>query len=147
LQAKVFDHALDTARAELQAGLSDFLSNNLSRSVRVKEAMPNDLTCNLLGAAVVVFWSPFFARESLGAMKAKGLANLVVPRLAEAECLSSLAWTEGTTFALDQHSKLSSDVVICGDAKGSMRSNEYLSITIKRKHKKLLKTHNTGEKQ
>jgi hypothetical protein len=147
LQAQVCDNALDTSRAELQAGLSDFLSTNLSRSVRGKEAMPNDLTGHLLGAAVVAFWSPLFARESLGAMQAKGLAHLVVPRLAEAACLSSLARTEGTPFALDQHSKLSRDVVICGDAKGSMRSNESLSITIKRKHKKLLTPRNPGGKQ
>jgi hypothetical protein len=33
LQAKVVDDALDTSRADLQTGLSDFLSDDLSRGV------------------------------------------------------------------------------------------------------------------
>ena len=138
MQAKVFDHALDTTRADLQAGLSDFLSDHISRGVWVQESMPNDLTGHLLGAAVLAFWSPFFAREGLGAMKAKGLANLVVPRLAEAECLSRLARAEGVTFALDQHRQLSSDVVLFEDGKGAMRPNEPVLITIKCQHNQLL---------
>ena len=48
LQAKLFDNALDTSRADLHAGLSEFLRDDISRSVRVKESMPNDLTCRLL---------------------------------------------------------------------------------------------------
>lgn len=92
------------------------LRNPLSRRVRVKESMPNDLTSHLLGAAVWALWSAFLAHEGLGAMQAKGLANVLGPRLAEAECLSRLARTEGTTFARDQPSKLSSDFVIVGDA-------------------------------
>ena len=91
LPAKVFDHSLDTSRADLEAGLSDFMRLHLSRSIRVQESMPNDVTCHLLGAAVCTFLSPFFAHEGLGALQAKGPAKLVVPRRAEAECLSCLA--------------------------------------------------------
>ena len=77
-------------------------------------------------------------------MQVKGLANLVVPRLAEAECLSSLARTKGAAFTRDQHRKLLRDFVILRDGKRSMWSNESLLITIKRQHKKLLTPENTG---
>ena len=52
MQAKVFDDTLDTSGADLQAGLSDFLSDHSSGGVRVKESMSNNLTSHLLGAAV-----------------------------------------------------------------------------------------------
>jgi hypothetical protein len=68
LKAKVFDDTLDTSRADLQAGLSDFLSDHLSRSVRVEESVPNNLTGYLLGAAVLAFGSASLAREGLGTM-------------------------------------------------------------------------------
>jgi hypothetical protein len=68
LQAKVFNDALDTACADLQASLSDFLSDHLSRRVRVEESVPNDLTGHLLGAAVLALGAAFVAREGLGAM-------------------------------------------------------------------------------
>jgi len=131
LQANVFDDALDTARADLQAGLSDFLRDHLSRRVRVKESVPNNLTGHLLGAAVRAFGAAPLAREGLGAMELKGCTHLVVPRLAEAEGLSRLARTEGITFAFDEHRQLSRDVVLFEDGKGAMRSNKPVLITIK----------------
>ena len=100
LKAEVFDHTFDTSRADLQAGLSDLLRNHLSRRVRVKESMPHDVTGHLLGTAVWAFWSAFLAHQGLGAMQAKGLANVIGPRRAEAECLRRLARTEGTPSAI-----------------------------------------------
>jgi hypothetical protein len=56
---------------------------------------------------------------------------LVIPRLAEAECLSRLARAEGITFARDQHRQLSSDVILFEEGKGARRSNEPVWIAIK----------------
>jgi hypothetical protein len=56
---------------------------------------------------------------------------LGVPRLAKAKCLSRLARTEGLTFAFDEHRQLASDVVLCEDGKGAMRSNKSVLIPIK----------------
>jgi hypothetical protein len=140
LQAKVFDDALDTARADLQAGLSDFLCDHRSRRVRVEEAVPNDLTGHLVGTAVLAFGSASLAREGLGAMELQGFTNLGVPRLAEAEGLSRLARTKGITCAFDEHRQLSRDVVLFEDGKGAMRSNEPMLITIKCEHDPLLRS-------
>jgi hypothetical protein len=139
LKAKVFDDTLDTSRADRQAGLSDFLRDHLSRSVRVEESVPHNLTGYLLGAAVLAFGSASLAREGLGTMELKGFTNLVVPRLAEAECLSRLARTEGITFAFDEHRQLSREVVLFEDGKGAMRSNKPVLITIKCEHDPLLR--------
>src|SRR5437870_2302349 len=109
--------------------------------------MPNDLTGHLLGAAVLAFGSAFLARERLGAMQLKGLTNLVIPRLAEAECLGRLARTEGVTFALDEHHQLSSDVVLFEDEQGALRSNEPVLLTIKYQHNQLLRPEHTRGKR
>jgi hypothetical protein len=93
--------------------------------------MSNDLTGHLLGAAVLAFRAPFLAREGLGAVQLKGLTNLVIPRLTEAECLSRLAGTQGVTFTFDEHRQLSSDVVLFEDGQGAMRSNEPMLMTVK----------------
>jgi hypothetical protein len=144
LQAKVFDDALDTAGADLQTSLSDFLRDDISRGVGVEESMPHDLTGHLLGAAVLAFGSAFVAHKGLGAMQLKDLTNLVVPSLAEAECLSRLARTEGVTVALDEHRQLSSDIVLFEDGKRTMRSNEPVLIMIKCQHNPLLTPEHNG---
>lgn len=130
LQANVFDDARDTARAALPTRVSDVRRDALRRGVGVEEAMPQDVTGHFLGATVVACGAACLARERLGAMPLQGLTHVVIPRRAEAECLSRLARTEGLTCALDAHRQLASDVVLCEDGKGALRSNEPVLLTI-----------------
>jgi hypothetical protein len=46
------------------AGLLELLRDDLGRSIRIQETMPNNLAHHLLGASIIALWPACFALQS-----------------------------------------------------------------------------------
>jgi hypothetical protein len=71
LQAVVTDHPLNAANANRVASLLKPLGDDLSRCIRIQEAMPNDLALQFTGASIVGLWSAKLALKPQRAVSPK----------------------------------------------------------------------------
>jgi hypothetical protein len=134
LKAKVFDDPIDASNADGEAGLRQFLRDDVGGSVGVEEPMPNHLTHSLSGTAVVAFRAPFLAGERRSPLEAIDLKKLIVTLLGEAELFRGLFWSKGAALPLNEHKKLLRDFVITEHRKRASRANDRLYLSIVGKH-------------
>lgn len=85
MKAELADHALDGAGRDRMAGLAQLLADDRRRGIRIQEAVTDHLLHDLVGAAVISFGTAFLVLEGQCALPFKGVAQLEVALLGEAE--------------------------------------------------------------
>ena len=68
MQAVIGDDPFDAALANGVALLADFLSDDFGGGSRIQEAAADDQAHDLIGAAVIGFWSRGLQEQALGAL-------------------------------------------------------------------------------
>src|SRR5467141_335226 len=145
LKAKVFDDPIDAANADCEAGLRQFLRDDVGGSVGVEEPMPNHLTHSLSGTAVVALRASFPAGERRSPLEAIDLKKLIVTLLGEAELFCGLFWSKQAALPLNEHKKLLRDFV--EHRKRASRANDRLCLSIVGKHSEAPNIWRTEEKR
>jgi hypothetical protein len=112
LKAVLFDDAVDTPSADLEAGLAELLRDDVDRGVRIEKAVTDDLANEFVGADMVAFGAGLVALESCASMFTIEFEQLKISLLAEAELLSGLGGTDSFALALDEHGEAGDDEVI-----------------------------------
>ena len=130
LKAKVFDDPIDAANAESEAGLRQFLRDDIGGSVGVEAPMPHHLTNSLSGTAVVALRAPFPAGERRRPLEARDLQKLRGTLRGEAELFRGLFWSKRAALPLNEPQKLLRDFVITEPRKRASRANERLCLSI-----------------
>ena len=111
MQAVVGEHALDTAAADGEVGLAQFLGDDLGGGVGVQKAVTQDLTDGLVGTAVIRFGSGFLRLEGRQAAALKGVQDLVIALAAITIFLGDGGDVSVQTLAFDQHEETAGQVV------------------------------------
>jgi hypothetical protein len=124
LQAEVGEDTLDAAGAEGVAGLADFLGQDGGRSVRIQEAMADDLLADRLSAAVGGFGAALLALQGAGAARLIEPAQLEIALLAEAEFAGSGQGAVGFAFAFVEHGQFTGDFVVVADGQRARGAGE-----------------------
>jgi hypothetical protein len=112
LKAILLDDADDTAHADREAGLTEFLRDDVDCGVRIEEAMSDDLANNLIGADIVAFGTGLVALESCASMFLIEFEQLKVSLSAEVELFGGLGGAEPFALAFDEHGQAGDDEVV-----------------------------------
>ena len=137
MQAELFDDAFDTAGADRQAGLGDFLSDDVGRGIRVEEAMTNNLAHDFVGATRTGFGTPFATDEGLGALGVKELAELEIALLAEPELGCGLRGSQALAIAFEEHGEFDRAFVLGGDRQNASGADKGMAIQVEVQHRNL----------
>jgi len=124
LQAQFGDDAVDTAQADREMGLPEFLGDDLGGGLWVKELVAHDLEEELLGASVVGLGAGLMGFKGLQAARVEGLQELIVALAAEAVFLSDGGDVVLQTLAFDEHEEAVGLLVGRGDEQGAGRAGE-----------------------
>jgi hypothetical protein len=109
LKAVLLDDADDTPNADLEAGLAEFLRDDVNRGIGIEEAVTDDLSNDLVGADVVVFGAGLVALESRASMFTIEFEQLKISLLAELELVGGLGGAEPFALAFDEHGQPGDD--------------------------------------
>ena len=112
MKAVLLDDADDTTSADREAGLAEFLRDDVDRGVRIEEAVTDDLADDFVGADIVVFGAGLVALESCASMFTIEFEQLKISLLAEVELKSGLGGTEPFALAFNEHGQAGDDEVI-----------------------------------
>jgi hypothetical protein len=115
LQPEVRNDAFDAAGANAQAGLAEFLGDDVGGGVGVEKAVADDLANDLSGAAGATFRTRLAGCQGAGAANSEGLAELEVALFAEVVLGRGLKGAEPQTLRLDDHEELAGDLVVFRD--------------------------------
>ena len=105
-------------------GLLEPLRNDLGRSIRIQETMPNDLAHYLLGASIVGLGPACFALQSQGPLSFKDFQQLKIALPSVTEFPSSLRGTQSLAFAFEKHCHLTGDFIMVGQEDRTGMSDE-----------------------
>ena len=112
MKTVLLDDADHTTHADREAGLAEFLRDDLDRGVRIEEALPDDLANDLVGADIVAFGPGLVALESCASMFTIEFEQLKVSLFAEVEFFGGLGGTEPFALAFDEHGQAGDDEVV-----------------------------------
>jgi len=112
LKAVLLDHADDTTNADWEAGLTEFLRDDVDRGVGIEEALADDLANDLVGADIVVLGAGLVALESCTSLFTVEFEQLKISLFAEVELLGSLNGAEPFALAFEEHGQSGDDEVV-----------------------------------
>jgi hypothetical protein len=115
LKAVLLDDADDTANADREAGLAEFLGDDVNRGVGIEEALTDDLANDLVGADIVAFGAGLVALESSASMFTIEFKQLKISLFTEVVLLGGLGGAEPFTLAFDEHRQAGDDQVVGKD--------------------------------
>src|SRR6516165_282003 len=124
LQTKVADDSLDAANANQVVGLPELLGDDLGRSLRIQETVPDNLAHHLLGATVVSLWSARFALQGQGAAELQLFEQLKIALLRVAEFLGGPGGAQPLALAFKKHRQFTGDLILIGQEDGTRRTQE-----------------------
>ncbi|MCJ7803411.1 MAG: hypothetical protein MUP18_02310, partial [Desulfobacterales bacterium] len=106
------DHPFHTSDGNQTPILVQFLGNDLRRHVWIKKSIPDNLTYDLIGSAVVPFGPRFAPFESLSALVHKLTQDLVVTLSSVSKLFCGFGRAKTFTLALKEHRKFKGDFII-----------------------------------
>ena len=112
MKAVFLDDTDDTANADLETGLPEFLGDDVNRGIRIEEAVTDDLANDLAGADIVVFGARLVALESCAALFTIEFKQLKISLLAQVEFRGGLGGAESFALAFDEHGQSRDDEVV-----------------------------------
>ena len=112
MKAVLLDDADDTANADREAGLTEFLGDDVNRGVGIEEALTDDLANDLVGADIVAFGAGLVTLESSASMFTIEFKQLKISLFAEVELLGGLGGAEPFALAFDEHGQAGDDQVV-----------------------------------
>jgi hypothetical protein len=112
LQAVLLDDADDTPNADQEAGLAEFLRDDVNRGVWIEETVTDDLSNDLVGADIVAFGAGLVDLESCASMFTIEFEQLEVSLFAEVEFLGGLGGAKAFALAFDEHGQAGDDEVV-----------------------------------
>ena len=124
MQTKVADDPLDAANANEVVSLLELLSDNLSRSIRIQEAVTNDLAHHLLSATIIGLWAACFALQGQRALSFKVFQELKIALFSITEFTSGLSGTQSLALAFEKHGQLAGNLIIVGQEDRTGRTDE-----------------------
>ncbi len=119
MESELGDDAVYGPFADTEVTLAEFLSDHLGTGLRIQKAVTDDLTDQFLGASVVGFGAAFGTEESLPAFVEKEGPELEVTLTAKTEFSSGTVNALRAAFALDEHGKLTRDLIVLGNGQGA----------------------------
>jgi len=131
LQPVVGDHPFDASCTDGEAGLAEFLGDDVGGRIRIKKAVANNLPYDFVRASVIPFWTARLARQRLGSLLLVGLAKLEVALFAEPVFLGRSVGAEAFAFSFNQHGQLPSNLVFLANPQGTMIAHDGLHPMIK----------------
>jgi hypothetical protein len=111
LKAVVLDDSDDTTNADREAGLAEFLRNDVRRCVRIEETLTDDLANDLVGADIVALGARLVGVESRASMFAVELEQLIIPLSAQTELLRGLCGAKPFALAFQEHGEAGDEEV------------------------------------
>lgn len=120
MKAEFGNDSFDAPVADGEPGLSKLLRDHLDGSVRVQEAMSNDLANQFARASIVPLGATALAVQGDSAVRSVRLAQLKVPLFGEAEFPGGFGGSGPLTFSLDEHDQFPSDLVVVEHGQGSV---------------------------
>jgi hypothetical protein len=124
LKAVLLDDTDDTANAEREAGLAEFLRDDVDRGVGIEEAVPDDLANDLVGPDIVAFGAGLVALESWASVFPVEFEQLKIALFAEVELLGGPGGAEPLALAFDEHGQAGDDEVVGKNGKLSGGSDD-----------------------
>ena len=103
MKAVLLDDADDTANADREAGLAEFLGDDVNRGIGIEEAMTDDLANDLVSADIVAFGAGLVTLESSASMFTIEFKQLKISLFAEVELLGGFGGAEPFALAFDEH--------------------------------------------
>jgi hypothetical protein len=134
LESELVNDAVYGTLTGTEVTLSEFLGNHFGTGLRIQEAVPDDLTDEFLSAPIVGFGSPFAAEKGFTALFEKKSSQLEVTLTAKAEFGSDAVNALCAAFAVDKHSKFTSDFVVFGNGEGAEFTFDALLEKLNRNH-------------
>jgi hypothetical protein len=119
LQAVLLDDADDTPNADREAGLAEFLRDDIDRGVGIEEAVADDLSNDLVGADIVALGAGLVALEPCASLFPIELEQLEISLFAEVEPLGGLGSAKAFALAFDEHGQAGDDEVVLTDGEFS----------------------------
>ena len=112
MKAVLLDDADDATNADREAGLAQFLRDDVDRGVGIEEALTDHLANDLVGADIVTFGAGLVALESCASMFTVEFEQLKISLFAEVELLGGLGGAEALALAFDEHGQAGHDKVV-----------------------------------
>ena len=112
MQTEIADDPFDAANANQVSSLLKLLRDDLGRSVRIQESMPNDLAHHLFGASIVGLWPACFALQSQCAVRFKVFQKLKIALLGITKSTGRASGSQPLALAFEKHGQLACDLVI-----------------------------------
>lgn len=106
------------------AGLANFLGQDAGGSLRIEEAVANDLLTDLIGAAVGGLGAAAATLQGQGTPRLEELAQLIVTLFAKAELAGGRHGAGRLAFAFVEHGQFAGNLVIVGHGQGAGGSGE-----------------------
>ena len=119
MKTVLLDDADDTPNADREAGLAEFLRDDIDRGVGIEEAMTDDLANDLVGADIVAFGAGLVTLESSASMFTIEFKQLKISLFAELELLGRLGGAEPFALAFDEHGQAGDDQIVRKDGEVS----------------------------
>lgn len=127
------DNALDTAQADLEGGLAQFLRDDLRGGVRVEKDITQDLTDHLVGAAVIGFRAGLLRNKASQATLFVVVEQLVIALAAVAVLLGDGADVIFQALAFDEHEEALGLKVGGRDGQSAGGANQTVSFGVELK--------------
>ena len=128
------DDPFDRAWADGPAGLAEFLGDDRGGSLGVQEAMANDLTDDFIGASVVAFGPAFLVGEGQSAAAGKGVAELEIALLTQAELFGCTKGAKAFALPFDEHGEFARDLIAVRNWESTMFANELPQFKVEVEH-------------
>ena len=104
--------------------LADLLSDDGRGRIRVQKATADNQADDLVGAAVISFWSWILQQQTFGAFFIKGAQDLVIALAGEVVFFSGFGRAEALALAFDEHGQATADLVVFGHQERAARACE-----------------------
>ena len=118
--------------------LAQFLRDDRSRGLGVKEAIANHLTNDLVGPTVVGLGAARLALKGCRTVLEVLVSELKVALFAKPILLGGPQGAEFAALALDKHRQSPGDLIVIGDRQGSIGADESCRRKIHGEHRSLL---------
>jgi hypothetical protein len=124
---------MNTAQADGEVGLDEFLGDDLGGGLRVQEEVAQDLAHHLVGAAVMGFGSGLLGFQGPEAPGVEGGQELVVALAAKAVFLSEGRDVGLETLALHEHEEAAGQVIGGGNGQSAHGPGQLVGVGVELK--------------
>jgi len=115
LKTVLLDDADDTPNADREAGLAEFLRDDIDRGIGIEEAVADDLAHDLVGANIVPFGPGLVGLKSCASVFTIEFEQLKISLFREVKLLGGLGGAESFALAFDEHGQAGDDEVVGKD--------------------------------